>query len=100
MMFERHSLKVDGYSAIAPENIANECFFRIMESKTIKLIKSYRSNEKSYKKHAQLHKQRKSSGNGEYNLLIKYVKCHQHTRYEATMCSPQILTSQKSNTIF
>ena len=39
MMFERHSLKVDGYSAIAPENIANECFFQnygIENNKTYK----------------------------------------------------------------
>jgi hypothetical protein len=53
-------------------------------------------SEKSYKK--QLQKQWKASGNGECNL-IKYVRCHHHTRYEATMCSAQILTSQPSNTI-
>jgi hypothetical protein len=49
-----------------------------MESKTMKLTKSYKSKEKSYKK--ELQKQRKASGNGEYNL-IKYVRCHHHTRY-------------------
>jgi hypothetical protein len=91
MMFERHGLKVDGYSAIAPEDIA--MFFQRF-SKTMKLIKSYRSKEKSYKK--QLQKQRKTSGNGEYNL-VKFVRCHRHTRYEATMCPAQILASQPSN---
>jgi hypothetical protein len=36
---------VDGYSAIAPEDIA--MFFRIsMESKTMKLTNSYKSKEK------------------------------------------------------
>ena len=45
MMFEKHSLKVDGYTAIVP-------------------------------------------------------RCHHHTRYEATMCPAQILTSQPSNTTF
>ena len=39
MMFEQHSFKVDGYSAIAPEDIAM-FFFKIMQSKTTKLIKS------------------------------------------------------------
>ena len=39
MMFEKHSFKVDGYSAIAPEDIAM-FFFKIMQSKTMKLIKS------------------------------------------------------------
>jgi hypothetical protein len=62
----------------------------------MKLTKSYKSKEKSHKK--QLQKQRKASGNGEYNL-IKYVGCHHHTRCEATMCPAQILTSQPSNTI-
>ena len=79
-MFEKHSLKVDEYSAIAPEDIA--MFF---------------SKLWNYKK--LLQKQRKASGNGEYNL-IKYVRCHHHTRYEATMCPAQILTSQPSNTTF
>jgi hypothetical protein len=37
-------------------------------------------------------KQRKASGNGEYNL-IKYVRCHHHTWYEATTCPAQILAS-------
>jgi hypothetical protein len=37
----------------------------------------------------------KASGNGEYNF-IKYVRCHHHTRYEATMCRAQILASQPS----
>jgi hypothetical protein len=32
MMFERHGLKVDGYSAIRK---ILQCFFRIMESKTM-----------------------------------------------------------------
>ena len=44
MMFQRHSLKMDWYSAIASENIA--MFFRIMESKTMKLTNSYKSKEK------------------------------------------------------
>jgi hypothetical protein len=57
MMFERHGLKVDGYSAIAPEDIA--MFFQ----------KYGIENNETYK---QLQKQRKASGNGEYNL-IKYV---------------------------
>jgi hypothetical protein len=55
------------------------------------------SLQKSYKK--ELQKQRKASGNGEYNL-IKYVGCHHHIRYEATMCPALILASQPSNTIF
>ena len=39
MMFERHSLKVDGYSAIVP--------FRIMESKKKRVTKnSYKRKEK------------------------------------------------------
>jgi hypothetical protein len=70
-MFERHSLKVNGYSAIAPKRVTKK----------------------------QLQKQRKASGNGAYNL-IKYVRCHHHTRCEATMCPVQILTSQPSNTDF
>jgi hypothetical protein len=41
---------------------------------------------------------RKESGNGEYNL-IKYVRDHHHTRYEATMRSAHILASHPSNTI-
>jgi hypothetical protein len=36
--------RVDGYSAIAPEDIA--MFFRIMELKTMKLTNSYKSKEK------------------------------------------------------
>jgi hypothetical protein len=40
-------------------------------------------------------KARKASGNGEYTL-IKYFRCHHHTRYEATMCPAQILASQPS----
>jgi hypothetical protein len=44
MMFQSHSLKVDWYSAIATEDIA--MFFRIMESKTMKL--NVRSNGKHY----------------------------------------------------
>jgi hypothetical protein len=47
----------------------------------------------------ELQKQRKACGNGEYNL-IKYVRCHHHTRYEATTYPAQILESQPSNTIF
>ena len=40
MMFEKHSFKVDGYSAIAPEDIAM-FFSKIFKiSKTMKLIKS------------------------------------------------------------
>jgi hypothetical protein len=84
MMFERHGLTVDGYSAIAPEDIA--MFFQNYGIE----------NNETYK---QLQKQRKASGNGEYNL-VKFVRCHRHTRYEATMCPAQILTSQPSNTIF
>jgi hypothetical protein len=53
MLFERHSLKVNGYSAIAPKRVTKN----------------------------RLQKQRKASGNGEYNL-IKYVRCHHHTRCE------------------
>jgi hypothetical protein len=34
-------------------------------------------------------KARKASGKGEYNW-IKYVRCHHHTRYEATMCPAHI----------
>ena len=33
----------------------------------------------------ELQKQRKASGNGEYNL-IKYVRCHHHTRYMKPQC--------------
>lgn len=40
-------------------------------------------------------KARKASGNGEYTL-IKYFRCHHHTRYEATMCPAQILSSKPS----
>jgi hypothetical protein len=83
MMFERHGLKVDGYSAIATEDIA--MFFQNYGIE----------NNETYK---QLQKQRKANGNGEYNL-VKFVRCHRHTRYEATMCPAQILTSQPSNTI-
>jgi hypothetical protein len=46
----------------------------------------------------ELPKGRKASGNGEYNL-IKYIRRHHHTRYEATMCPARILASQPSNTI-
>jgi hypothetical protein len=67
MMFEKHSFKVDGYSAIAPEDIA--MFFQNYAIENNE-IQNYKSNEKSYKK--LLQKQRKASGNGEYNL-IKYV---------------------------
>ena len=74
-----------------------QCFFQNYGIENNETIKSERSNEKSYKK--LLQKQRKASGNGEYNL-IKYVRCHHHTRYEATMCPAQILTSQPSNTTF
>jgi hypothetical protein len=42
-MFERHSLKVNGYSAIAPKRVTKN----------------------------RLEKQRKASGNGEYNLINK-----------------------------
>jgi hypothetical protein len=65
-----------------------------MESKTIKLTKSYKSKEKSYKK--ELQKQRKASGNGEIYNLIKYVRCDHHTRYEATMCLAQILVCHRN----
>jgi hypothetical protein len=69
MMFERHGLKVVGYSAIAPEDIA--MFFQNYGIE----------NNETYK---ELQKQRKAR-NGEYNL-IKYARCHRHTRCEATMC--------------
>jgi hypothetical protein len=62
-----------------------------MESKTIKLTKSLQKQRKELQK--RVTKARKASGNGEYNL-IKYVRCHHHTRYEATMCPAQILASQ------
>ena len=61
----------------------------------MKLTKSYKSKEKSYKK--ELQKQRKASGNGEIYNLIKYVRCDHHTRYEATMCPAQILASEPTN---
>jgi cupin superfamily acireductone dioxygenase involved in methionine salvage len=41
-------------------------------------------------------KARKASGNGEYTL-IKYFRCHYHTRYEATMCLAQILAFNQAN---
>jgi hypothetical protein len=43
-----------------------------MESKTMKLTKSYKSKEKSYKK--ELQKQRKASGNGKLYNLIKGIR--------------------------
>ena len=49
----------------------------------MKLTKSHKSKEKSYKK--ELQKQRKASGNGEYNI-IKYVRYHHHTRYMKAQC--------------
>jgi hypothetical protein len=52
-----------------------------------------------FERHSLKAKKRVTRGNGGYNL-IKYVRCHHHTRYEATMCPAQILTSQPSNTIF
>ena len=48
-----------------------QCFFQNYGIENNETIKSERSNEKSYKK--LLQKQRKASGNGEYNL-IKYVR--------------------------
>ena len=96
MMFKKQSLKMDEYSQSLRKIL--QCFFsKRWNLKQMKLIKSYRSNKKSYKK--LLQKQRKANGNGQFNLL-KYVRCHYHTRYEATMCPAQILTSQPSNTIF
>ena len=64
----------------------------------MKLTKSYKSKEKSYKN--ELQKQRKTSGNGEIYNLIKYVSVHDHhTRYEATMCPcpAHILASEPTN---
>jgi ribosomal protein S17 len=40
-------------------------------------------------------KSRKASGKGEYTL-VKYFRCHHHTRYEGTKCPAQVLASKPS----
>ena len=70
-MFEKHSFKVDGYSAIAPEDIA--MFFQNYAIENNETYKEYRITEATKRvTKILLQKQRKASGNGEYNL-IKYV---------------------------
>ena len=38
-------------------------------------------------------KRRKATKKGEY-ILLKYYRCHHNTRYEPTMCPPEILVSK------
>ena len=83
MMFERHSLKNGRVFCNRSGRYCNaNVSVRIMESKTMKLIQRVTKAKKRVTKNSYLKKQRKASGNGEYNL-IKYVGCHHHTRYEA-----------------
>ena len=84
---------MDGYSAIAPEEIA--MFFQNYGIENNETYKELQKQRKELQK--TVTKFKKASGNGEYNL-IKYVRCHHHN--VSTMCPAQILTTQPINTIF